>query len=86
VGDYKYGRIYNFSLNSERNGLDLKGDLSDKVFSGTESDKQQAVFGEGFGGVSDIKVGLGDGYLYVLSWGDGAIYRIKPNATSIPNG
>jgi aldose sugar dehydrogenase len=35
------------------------------------------IFGTGFGGVSDLKTGP-DGLLYILSIGDGAIYRIIP--------
>jgi glucose/arabinose dehydrogenase len=41
------------------------------------------IFGKGFGGIIDIKVGLDDGYLYVLrfSKSKGAIYRIVPAST-----
>jgi aldose sugar dehydrogenase len=38
----------------------------------------KSVFGSGFGGISDMDVGP-DGYLYVLSFGNGAIYKISPN-------
>ena len=34
-------------------------------------------FGEGFGGVTDLQIGL-DGYLYVVSISLGKIYRIVP--------
>ncbi len=36
-----------------------------------------SLFGEGFGGITDLKLGP-DGYLYVLSIGNGALYRIAP--------
>ncbi len=36
------------------------------------------IFGDGFGGISDLEVGPYDGYLYVVSLGHGAIYRIVP--------
>ena len=39
------------------------------------------IFGEGFGGITDLKVGPTDGYLYVLSIGNGAIYKITSAAT-----
>ena len=39
------------------------------------------IFGQGFGGITDIQVGL-DGYLYVLSY-TGSIYRILPISDSI---
>jgi hypothetical protein len=35
------------------------------------------VFGEGFAGISDLEVGP-DGYLYVVSLGQGKIFRIVP--------
>jgi aldose sugar dehydrogenase len=35
------------------------------------------VFGEGFAGISDLEVGP-DGYLYVVSLGQGRIFRIVP--------
>jgi aldose sugar dehydrogenase len=35
------------------------------------------VFGEGFGGVTDLEVGP-DGNLYVVSIGLGSIYQISP--------
>ena len=77
VGDYKKGRIYNFNLNSQRTALVLTGSLSDRV-ANTDPETQSVIFGEGFGGISDLKVGgTGNGYLYVLSY-NGAIYRIAP--------
>ena len=38
------------------------------------------MFGQGFGGISDIEVGP-DGYMYVLSF-TGAIFRILPTSLS----
>jgi aldose sugar dehydrogenase len=78
VGDFNKGRIYNFNLNSQRNALVLTGALSDRI-ANTDSETQSVIFGERFGGITDLKVGLGDGYLYVLSIGNGAVYRIVPN-------
>lgn len=37
------------------------------------------MFGEGFAGISDLEVGP-DGYLYVVSLGQGKIFRIVPEA------
>jgi len=75
VSDIKYGRIYHFELNDKRDGLILTGKLADKV---ANSDKEagELIFGSGFGGISDMDVGP-DGYLYVLSFGKGAIYKIS---------
>ena len=57
----------------------LSGVLADKI-ANTDSETQSVIFGEGFGRVTDLKVGVGDGYLYVLSIGNGALYRILPKA------
>ena len=65
VGDFHHGRIYNFHLNEQRTGLDLRGSLTDKV-ANTDHEINDVVFGEGFGGITDIKTGP-DGYLYVLA-------------------
>jgi hypothetical protein len=43
----------------------------------TPDESDSAVFGTGFGGVTDIKAGP-DGYLYVVSFIDGTIFRIVP--------
>ena len=79
VADFNYGRIYNFNLNSQRTALVLTGVLSDRI-ANTDAETQSVIFGEGFGGISDLKVGTGDGYLYILSLGAGALYRILPSA------
>ena len=65
VGDIINGNLYNFKLNEQRTGL-LVGKVA--------TNPQEIVFGNGFGGITDIQVGP-DGYLYVLSY-SGAIYRI----------
>jgi aldose sugar dehydrogenase len=78
VGDAKYGNLYHFKLNGERTGLLLDGPLEDKIGSIEELEQQRAIFGHGFGVITDIEVGP-DGYLYVLSFGkDGNLYRIVP--------
>lgn len=64
VGDIKYGNIYHFKLNKDRTGLDLSGDLADKVASG-EDGSEQIKFVNGFRGITDIEIGP-DGYMYVL--------------------
>ncbi len=78
VGDAKFGNLYHFKLNKERNGLALDGALKDKI---ADSDGEFApvVFGTGFGTIVDIKVSP-DGYLYVLSFDkeDGKIFRLLP--------
>jgi aldose sugar dehydrogenase len=67
VGDIINGNLYHFKLNEQRTGL-LVGKVA--------TNQQEIVFGNGFGGITDIQVGP-DGYLYVLSY-SGTIYRIVP--------
>jgi glucose/arabinose dehydrogenase len=67
VGDIINGNLYHFKLNEQRTGL-LVGKVA--------TNQQEIVFGNGFGGITDLQVGP-DGYLYVLSY-SGTIYRIVP--------
>jgi aldose sugar dehydrogenase len=79
VGDYNGGNLYFFHVNDQRNDLKLDefgSALSDRVV----DDNQEfapIIFGTGFGGITDVKTGP-DGFLYILSIGDGAIYKIMP--------
>jgi aldose sugar dehydrogenase len=67
VGDFNNGNLYHFDLVHNRTALALNGSLADKVANNTsELQKGGIIFGQGFGGIMDIKVGP-DGYLYILS-------------------
>ncbi|MDQ3970558.1 MAG: PQQ-dependent sugar dehydrogenase, partial [Thermoproteota archaeon] len=79
VTDIVTGRIYHFDLNEDRTELVLEGPLADKVAETRDTGIEDIVFAEGFGGISDLEVGP-DGYLYAVSLGHGAIYRILPAA------
>ena len=70
VGDIINGNLYHFKLNEQRMGL-LVGKVA--------ANPQAIVFGNGFGGITDIQVGP-EGYLYILSY-SGVIYRIVPSST-----
>ena len=76
VADVNNGRIYHFKLNDKRNALLLNGSLIDKV---ANSDKEldNLIFANGFGLITDLKLGY-DGYLYVVVFNEGKIYRISP--------
>ena len=80
VGDYNNGNLYYFELNSTRTGIKPEAGLSGLV---VDNDNQLSAvtFGTGFGAISDIKTGPKDGFLYVLSFDDGSIYRIVPSST-----
>jgi aldose sugar dehydrogenase len=76
VGDFHNGNLYHFKLNEDRTGLALDGSLADNIAI-DETELSTAIFGNEFGSITDIEIGP-DGYLYVLSIGLGAIYRIVP--------
>ena len=83
VGDINNGYIYRFTLNSERNSIEINNSSYDGNLE-TLADKEvnnpkeviPLIFGSGFGGITDLEVGP-DGYLYVLTY-FGEIYRIIP--------
>jgi glucose/arabinose dehydrogenase len=65
-------------LNENRTDLVLEGPIADKVAE-TDAEVAQLIFGSEFGAITDLELGP-DGFLYVLSFGQGAIYRIHPNS------
>jgi glucose/arabinose dehydrogenase len=75
VGDYHQGIIYHFELHPNRTDLALDGPLLDKI-ANLPDELESIKFGEGFGAVTDIQTGPYDGYLYIVSYGHGKIYRI----------
>lgn len=78
VGDVHNSRIYHFKLNDERNDLVLPKVLREKFIENPINiGAEEIVFGDGFGAVTDLTVGP-DGYLYVVSIGQGKIFRILP--------
>jgi glucose/arabinose dehydrogenase len=83
VGSIVTGNIYHFDLNEDRTQLVLTGELEDKIAETRETGAEDIVFGEGFAGISDLEVGP-DGYLYVVSLGQGKIFRIVPGEGDAP--
>ena len=80
VGDIINGNIYHFKLAPNRTELLLPtGPLEDRVVNSSDT-LDGIIFGRGFGGITDIKVGPDDGYLYVLTFDNshGTIFRIVP--------
>jgi aldose sugar dehydrogenase len=78
VGDVHNGNLYLFKLNNNRTMLALPTTLQDKI-ANNPADVQQIIFGKGFGGISDLEVGP-DGNLYVVSIGQGRIFKIVSNS------
>jgi glucose/arabinose dehydrogenase len=76
VADVENGRIYHFKLNHNRTALLLDGPLTDKV---ADNDKElkNIIFAGEFGMITDLDVGP-DGYLYLVVFNEGKIYRISP--------
>jgi glucose/arabinose dehydrogenase len=77
VGDYHNGSIYHFELNEDRDALSLSGMVEDKIVH-NQSEIQAYIFGTDFGGITDLEINPYDGFIYVLSYDRGAIYRIVP--------
>ena len=78
VGGFHNGIIYDLKLNETRTGFVFGVDpsLADLVLNKND-DNKSIIFGTGFGGISDIKEGP-DGLIYIISYSEGAIYRIVP--------
>ena len=81
VSDMSNGTIYRFELTENRSALALEGALDDTV-ANTPEEAENAIFGTGFEGITDIKTGP-DGYLYILSFADGALFRVAPIADTL---
>jgi len=78
VADVNKGRIYDFKLNENRSSLILNGPVSDKL-GNYDSELNKIIFAKGFGLITDLKIGY-DGYLYVVVFNEGKIYRISPRS------
>jgi len=92
VGDFHFGAIYKFQLNSDRTGFDFPVssnydgvvifeqvlDQDNEIMEGAGSFRlhDDNLFARTFAGISDIA--FHDNKMYVLSIMDGALYRITP--------
>jgi len=86
TADINNGYLYRLTLNEDRDGILINsgyvGDLQ-SIFDNavdTAKESEPIIFGQGFGGITDLEVGP-DGYLYVLSY-SGDLYRILPTSAS----
>jgi aldose sugar dehydrogenase len=86
VGDINNGLLYRLTLNEARDGIFINDTYSGNIEllqdNKIDDPKENLplIFGQGFGGITDIQVGP-DGYLYVLSY-TGSLYRIIPASES----
>lgn len=82
VGDCNTGNLYRFELNEDRDGFEFSSSfLQDGMVNKNES-MDEIVIGTGFGCVTDIERGP-DGFLYVVSLSESAIYRILPGNNAV---
>jgi len=83
IGDYNIGNLYYFEVNNTRTGIKLDP-TKEQVFGlsnlvvDNSNQLSTITFGNGFGGITDIKTGPADGFIYILSINDGNIYKIVP--------
>ncbi|MGH9983929.1 MAG: hypothetical protein ACRD8W_08230, partial [Nitrososphaeraceae archaeon] len=81
LGDIHAGQIFHFSLDQDRTELLLPVPLNDKIAdTDAESASEAIIFATGFAGISDIEVSPYDGYMYVVSLGQGKIFKVLPTA------
>jgi aldose sugar dehydrogenase len=94
VGDINNGNLYYFKINESRTGIDFVGDINKNRYNDRDYDIQaglqqdlvadnkeelsKVTFGTNFGRITDIETGP-DGFLYILSYENGKIYRIMKN-------
>ena len=80
VGSFLGGILYKFELNENRDGFRFNGDQLKDLVLNNEDNPSEIIFGTGFAGITDIKGGP-DGSIYIVSIGDGKIFRISPILT-----
>lgn len=94
VGDINNGNLYYFELNKDRTGLRFgynsdydnnEAALLSDLVADDKAEVSTIIFGKGFGGITDIKTGPEDGFLYILSYFNGSIYRIVPDSNDSIN-
>ena len=77
IGSFVGGILYKFELNENRDGFRFDdNNLKDLVLN-KEDSPSEIIFGTGFAGITDIKEGP-DGSIYIVTIGDGKIFRISP--------
>jgi aldose sugar dehydrogenase len=78
VGTTRGGKILRFDMNTARDGFVLPPNLQDLVADSTDADRflesEAITFGQEFGTIGDLFAGPGG--VYVVSFSNGAIYRI----------
>ena len=89
VGDNNCGQLYRFAPNAARDGLSfaspaLQDLVADNGAAVCSAEMSEIIFGSGFGVVTDLENGP-DGRLYLVSLGQGRVYRIGPKPGAFPD-
>jgi len=80
VGSFLGGLLYKFELNENRDGFRFDNEQLKDLVLNNEDNPSEIIFGTGFAGITDIKEGP-DGSIYIVTIGDGKIFRISPMLT-----
>ncbi len=79
LGSFLNGNIYHLDLNNTRDALMVPSSfVYNQMATWNSTGAEEITFGEGFGGISSLNVSP-DGYLYVISFTNGKIYKIMPS-------
>lgn len=82
VGDIHNGNLYEFKLNDDRTGFVFTDPSLNDLVANRGEQMYEIIFGTGFSGITDVEIGP-DGLIYIVSFGDGTIYRITPSLSKI---
>jgi glucose/arabinose dehydrogenase len=85
VGDINNGNLYRLTPNATRDGFVFSGEGLADLVADSAAELDEVIFGTGFGGISDVKVGP-DGLLYIVSLGEGKVYMISAHAAALTLG
>ena len=83
VGDFITGALYHFTPNATRDGFIFADPGLADLVADTDEERQATIFGTGFGGITDLKVGP-DGQLYILSFAYGKIFAVSWRPALLP--
>ena len=82
VGSFHAGILYHFKLNENRDGFKFDDEALQDLVLNKEDNPNEIILATGFLGITDIKQGP-DGLIYIVSIGDGKIFRISPSVNTI---
>ena len=82
VGSFHDGILYHFELNENRDGFKFDDVALKDLVLNKEDNPNEIILATGFLGITDIKQGP-DGLIYIVSIGDGKIFRISPLVNEI---